>query len=87
MLRVEDQRIIYEYDGESMWLEPWGKNSLRVRAAKLRPIDESMAWALLPRKETQAKAEVGEWEGEPAAFMENGSICARVQKNGRISAP
>ena len=85
MLRVEDQRIIYEYDGESMWLEPWGKNSLRVRAAKLRPIDESMAWALLPRKETQAKAEVGEWEGEPAAFMENGSICARVQKNGRIT--
>ena len=47
MLRVEDQRIIYEYDGESMWLEPWGKNSLRVRAAKLRPIDESMAWACL----------------------------------------
>ena len=62
-----------------------GENSLRVRAAKLRPIDESMAWALLPRKETQAKAEVGEWEGEPAAFMENGSICARVQKNGRIT--
>lgn len=85
MLRVEDQRILYEYDGETMWLEPWGENSLRVRAAKLCPIDESLAWALLPRQETEAKAELGEWEGEPAAFLENGSICARVQKNGRIT--
>ena len=34
MLRIEEQKIIYHYDAEELWIEGWGKNGLRIRATK-----------------------------------------------------
>ena len=33
--RREGGRLIYQYDAEKLWIEPWGKNSLRVRATHM----------------------------------------------------
>lgn len=89
MLKTEGQRLIYEYDGETMWIEPWGENSLRVRCAAntgaSQPINETLAWALLEPARTDAVAAMTEWEGEPAARLQNGLICAVVQQNGRVT--
>ena len=32
MFNQEGSKLIYKYDAETVWLEPWGKDSLRVRA-------------------------------------------------------
>jgi len=44
---VEKNRLIRKYDSEILWIEPWGKNSLRVRPTKLMEMPEDN-WALLP---------------------------------------
>lgn len=47
MLRLERDRIVYHYDAEELWIEPWGENSLRIRATKnCRMPGEN--WALSP---------------------------------------
>lgn len=85
MLSIEGQKIIYEYDGETLWVEPWGENSLRVRAVHLRAVDEAVDWALLPGASVEAEARMTEWEGEEAARLQNGKLTAVVQKNGRLT--
>ena len=50
MIKQEHGRLIYHYDAEELWIEPWGKNAVRVRATKnaQMPLDD---WALLPKSE------------------------------------
>ena len=47
MLRIEEQKIIYHYDAEELWIEGWGKNGLRIRATKNAQMPEE-DWALNP---------------------------------------
>ena len=67
--------LIAQVNGETLRIEPWGKDSLRVRATML-PEFSGKDWALIevPEK-TEAKAEQFEvdhlkstdrWEKEPA---------------------
>lgn len=35
-IRMENNAILFENDGEVLRIEPWGKDSLRVRAAMMR---------------------------------------------------
>jgi alpha-D-xyloside xylohydrolase len=32
---VDGSRLTYRYDAEKLWVEPWGDNSLRIRATKM----------------------------------------------------
>ena len=34
MFRKENDKLIYHYDAEKLWIEPWGENALRIRATK-----------------------------------------------------
>ena len=45
MLRIEDRRIVFHYDAEELWIEPWGENALRVRATKNAAMPQQN-WAL-----------------------------------------
>lgn len=85
MLRIEKNRIVWEYDGATLWVEPWGDNGLRARAAMLGPITEAVDWALLPGQGKEGKAVIFTIEGEEAAKVENGKLSATVEKNGRIT--
>jgi alpha-D-xyloside xylohydrolase len=31
----EQNRLLFRYDAEKLWIEPWGRNSLRIRATKM----------------------------------------------------
>src|SRR3954454_6242488 len=45
MFREETNRLIYEYDAEQLWIEPWGPNAFRVRATKCATMPTE-DWAL-----------------------------------------
>ncbi len=73
MFTVDGNRLIREYDGEKMWIEPWGKDSLRVRSTELTTIEEE-DWALLPQHDNKAEIAID----EDKATIVNGKIKAVV---------
>lgn len=79
MLKEQNGKLIFHYDAEELWIEPWGINALRVRATK----DAQMPpenWALTFRGEDSAKISVTEQGGE----IVNGKIRATVSKLGKL---
>jgi alpha-D-xyloside xylohydrolase len=82
MLRQEKNRLIREFDSEKLWIEPWGANSLRVRATKVAkmPMPEE-EWALLPPAGTDAQITVDAGEGT----ITNGKITAVLTNVGKIT--
>lgn len=97
----EGQRLIGRVGSETLWIEPWGKNSLRVRVTKERQMDGN-DWALIDQPETtnahihiEEVALVEPWiapeEKEQAtvirqkATLINGKIKAAVNEEGWLS--
>ena len=79
MLRQENTRLIYQYDAEKLWIEPWGPNALRVRATKAASMPEQ-DWALLPGKASDSRIVMK----EDGAEIINGKIKASVSRWGKI---
>ena len=44
-------RLVYRFDFEQLWIEPWGTDSLRVRATVRSAMEVEKDWALLPASE------------------------------------
>lgn len=78
---VEGKRIFWEGEGEVMWLEPYGKNSLRFRSSKSLHIKEDLDWNLLPPNEDEAEIEIL----KEKAIIRNGKIWAEVLGNGTVN--
>ena len=55
----EANRLVCRWDGETLIVEPWGENGLRVRSAMLRE-PEDTDYALLPQADTAVSITVGE---------------------------
>ncbi|NGZ75008.1 glycoside hydrolase family 31 protein [Saccharibacillus alkalitolerans] len=83
MLYEKDNALIWEYDHESLRIEPWGANAFRVRASKDALRDDD--WALLPAGESSPNAAVTVAEDGRGAAIVNGKIRAEVDKSGRIA--
>lgn len=80
MIRKENNKLVFSYDAETMVIEAWGKDSLRVRAWKqseMPPQD----WALLPQEESAPEIRAEEHQGE----IVNGNIRAIVNCHGTIT--
>ncbi len=75
----ENGRLVRRYDSETLWIEAWGDNSLRVRATRLGAMPEA-DWALLPPSPAEASVRI---EGDRAS-VRNGKIEARIDDKGRI---
>jgi alpha-D-xyloside xylohydrolase len=75
-----DNRLVFRYDSEEVWIESWGEHALRVRATKCRPMPVE-DWALqeLTKCHTNIKIE------ESNARISNGKIQASVTSRGKIS--
>ena len=52
MFRQEGNRIIFHYDAEELWVEPWGEDAVRVRATKQAIMPEKN-WALIRQPEVK----------------------------------
>lgn len=70
-MHQEETALIYEYNGESLRIEPWGNNSLRVRSAMQGSVLDT-DYALLPCREQSAEIKIEEYCGS----LKNGSITA-----------
>ena len=72
MLTKENDALVYRFDGEELVIEPWGTDSLRVRAVKSGSVRET-GYALLPASQAE--------KPEITVEERKGSIT-----NGRITA-
>jgi len=81
MLWQENNRLIRQFDSETLWIEPWGKDSLRVRATQAAqmpfPPEE---WALLSPEAVDVKIDI---QGNQATIT-NGKIKAQITPTGKI---
>ncbi len=80
MLRQEGNRIIFHYDAEELWIEPWGENAVRVRATKDAAMPEEN-WALLSLEEVHCRIRVD----EDGADLINGKLKVHITGRGKIT--
>lgn len=80
MLKQEGNRIIFHYDAEELWIEPWGENAVRIRATKNAHMPEEN-WALLPQKNTTCEISFN----ETGASLTNGKVKVCITSGGKIT--
>ncbi|WP_232531831.1 glycoside hydrolase family 31 protein [Microbacterium halophytorum] len=76
LIEVDGQRLIWRGGGETLVVEPWGRDSVRVRAALMREIDDD-DWALLPPT-AGAHAAVEAELTDAGAVLRNGEIVVEL---------
>ena len=82
MFFVDDQgRLLRRFAGETLCIEAWGENSLRVRAVQYGCELEGREGALLDKPEGKAQIEI---RGDTATII-NGRIRAEIAKSGKLS--
>jgi alpha-D-xyloside xylohydrolase len=81
MFLQEGTRLVYKYDAEKLWIEPWGPNALRVRATKASkmPLED---WALQQPAQPAATPEITIQSDQ--ATIVNGKVKASVSKSGKL---
>lgn len=81
IIHAQENRLVREYDSEKLWVEPWGKNSLRVRCTRQALMREDRDWALLPQPGHKADIRI---EGGGASIT-NGGLTCRINRLGFLS--
>lgn len=81
MLLSNNNRLIYRYDAEQLWIEPWGPNALRVRATKQAQMPPDN-WALqIDPTPINPSISITSREGT----LTNGVIRAAVSARGKLT--
>ena len=81
MLRRENNALVREYASETLVIEPWGKDSLRVRST-MRPFLDEQDWALLPAESSEEpKISIG---ADGGGSITHGRITARIDPRGQV---
>ena len=76
----KDGALYYRYDAERVIVEPWGENSLRVRASEMPEMPQEL-WALDGNpKKTDSKVTIHEYSAE----ITNGKIRAVINNIGKL---
>lgn len=73
-------RIVWQQRHQTLWVEPWGADSIRVRATMNASMPEA-DWSLLPP--TPAPAEIAP-AADGGTRLVNGRITAEMDRHGRI---
>lgn len=82
MFREETKRLIYEYDAEQLWIEPWGPNAFRVRATKCATMPTE-DWALEGQQPSVTHTDLSIFS--TSATITNGNIRAVITKFGKLT--
>ena len=77
----DGQALVVRFNGEILRLEPWGENSLRVRAVKMGEILDT-DYALLPPAAVEPVIEIG----EKGASIRSGKLQAVLSQNEGLLA-
>lgn len=79
--REENHCLKFHFDAEELWVEPWGANSLRVRATKQAKMPAEN-WALsMETERTGVQIQIH----KDYATIKNGKIQARISKYGKLT--
>ena len=79
MIYIEKNRIRFHYDAEELWIEPWGRNALRIRATKEAEMPQRN-WALMEPEAFSCEIK----ETPEGAEIINGKIRATLTRLGKI---
>ena len=79
MLEIKEGKLIFHYDAEELWIEPWGPDALRIRATKEDTMPEEN-WAL--RDMAAVNSDIA--YTDQGARIVNGKIRAEITKLGKI---
>ncbi|KAM5354099.1 hypothetical protein ACJ41O_000749 [Fusarium nematophilum] len=80
MFSQNDNTLLYRYDAEQLWIQPWGPNALRVRATKSAKMPTE-DWALLQPVPVEPKVSIS----DSSAEIVNGSIQAHISGHGKLT--
>lgn len=78
--RQENQRLIWESNHETLLLEAWGRDSLRVRATVNRQVRDDLFSVLLPQPTGETRITLD----EQGARITNGALTASISAQGFI---
>lgn len=81
IFRQQGNKLVFHYDAEEVWIEPWGENSFRIRATKMAEMPKEN-WALL-EKVPQLMPEIQIEETQ--AQVRNGKIKAVISRYGKMT--
>lgn len=83
VFRIENDRLVMESKGEKLWIEPWGANSIRIRATKMMEIDTTqlMQWSLLPQSKCTPVINLSD---DSATFI-NGKLKVFIDCTGKMT--
>lgn len=79
---MEENRLVYEYDAEQLWIEPWGGNAFRIRATKCATMPTEN-WALEERLSHPVHPDISITSA--SATITNGKIHAVISKFGKLT--
>ncbi len=79
MLKQIDNRIIFHYDAEELWIEPWGRDAVRIRATKNANMPEDN-WALLSPEDAACEVDIS----KTGAMLKNGKVKVYITHGGKI---
>jgi len=79
--RLEDCKLIWEREGETVCIEPYGKDAIRCRASKSMKISYDEWGGILPQLDIKAGIEIA----DDIATIINGKTVCKVHANGSIS--
>ena len=80
MITADVNRLTYRYDAETLYIESWGENAVRIRATKCAKMPEEN-WALSVPQVPSGSAKTDEDGG----VLENGKIVVRLSEAGKIT--
>ncbi len=86
MIKQDGNKLIYHFDAEELWIEPWGANALRVRATKMNRMPETEYALSIPvmnpgEEETESKILLTEY----GADLINGKISVHITNGGKLT--
>lgn len=85
MVICKDNKLIRRFDKEYLCIEPYGKDSLRVRATQLSAFQSDRLSALLPPPAEDAGAvQIEVNEAEDTGSIRNGKLTCKVLSTGKL---
>ena len=86
MIKQDGNKLIYHFDAEELWIEPWGANALRIRATKMNRMPEAEYALSIPamnpgEEETESKILLTEY----GADLINGKISVHITNGGKLT--
>lgn len=80
LFQMREKRLVWKYGAETLWVEPWGGNGLRVRSTCLSQMGTE-DWALLPSQSDTGETTIC----DDFAGIRNGKIAAQISNAGKIT--